>query len=495
MDIKSEVFKQESFLFRRNLIDPPETLISVRKILFRKLNQKLSIIGRKGIEVERYKRNLDLILMNLFLANRKGMTLRYGRSSQFFIRDKCGLQNRRYIRYRISKEIFDFLELEGLVDQHIGFRKQKNFKTGMLTTIVININMKNLLSRIDVNTTFKSDTRVFNPIVVRSKGKFNEKRDLTFGYILRKFWMIKDRIKKMRRNLDQLNNLYDKSRITVRIPFGILNNVLTDKLERILTHNIPISHLKVINNQSDIYSYTNTYNNISIPNSQMLFSVQQDVSSLNYYKKMPGVTHIELELRKKHVRRIFRDSFKRGGRFYGPIYQSLNKKFRDHMLIDDEETIEIDYDAMHFRMLYHAVGIDYKDDPFAMPTKESRKFVKKLGYIMLNSKNRNSASWAIVAAYAKEGVNITNVTAEDILDKFCARHEPISRFFYNSKWAALHYAESEIVYDILCELKNKGIVGLPIHDSIIVKKKHEDLLRSLMIEKYRDRFKFSPLIS
>ena len=190
MGIKSEVFKQESFPFRKDLINPPETLIRVRGDLFFMMNQKLNITEKKEIEVERYKRNLDLILMNLFLANRKGVLLRYGRSSGFFTRDKCGLKNRKYVRYRICKELFDLLESEGLVQQFIGFRKQVNYKKGRLTRVVINDSMKELLSKIEMYTIFESDTRVYNPVVVRVKTKFNGKRDPSYGCILRKFWMI-----------------------------------------------------------------------------------------------------------------------------------------------------------------------------------------------------------------------------------------------------------------------------------------------------------------
>lgn len=497
MGIRSKVFKQESFQFRRDLIEPPESLIRVRGKLFSRMNQKLNITEKEEIIIERYKRNLDLILMNLFLANRKGMLLRYGRSSNFFVRDKYGLENRKYIRYRISKEIFDFLESEGLIQQFIGFRRYGAHKKGRLTRVVINDSMKELLSKIEMYTVFKSDTRVYNPIVVRFKGEFNNNQDPGFGYILRKFWMRKEKIRELKKHLDQINTLYEKSKITVHIPTDILNDILTDKLDRLLNDNIPITHLTIKNKPNDIKDSINNTNKPYnyIYRRQYVVPGKSDVSYLNYCKKVMGVTQIDLEIRKKYIRRIFRENFKGNGRFHGPVYQQMNKKFREHILIDGEETIEIDYDAMHFRMLYHVIGVDYMDDPFAMPSKESRFFVKKAGYIMLNAKSRKAAILGVVHNYAKEGVYVTNVTAADILDRFCKRHPLISRFFYNSRWKALFCAESEIVYDILCELKKKGIIGLPIHDSIIVKKKHEDLLRSLMIEKYRDRFKFSPFIS
>jgi len=495
MDIRSEVFKQESFLFRRNLINPPETLIQCRKILFSRLNQKLNITDQKKLVIERYEKNLDLVLMNLFLACRRSTPLRYGRSSEFFIRDKSGIINRSFISRSRINEIFDFLQGEGLIDQFIGFKKQNGFKEGKLTRVIINDSMKKLLSRIEMYTVFESDTRIYNPIVVRSKTKFNNKRDPSIGHILKKFYTEKEKIRILKGRLDQLNILYEKSQITVRIPIDRLNNTLIDKLDRLLNHNIPITHLKINNKPNDI---KNIINNTNKPNNNYyIYSKIQvgKLSYLNYYKKVLGLTQIDLEIRKKYVRRVFRDNFKCNGRLHGPVYQHMNKKFREYILIDGEETIEIDYDAMHFRMLYHAVGIDYVDDPFAMPSKESRFFIKKAGYIMLNAKSRRAAVLGVVYNYRKEGLNITKDIAEEILDKFCKRHPLISRFFFNSRWKSLFYAESEIVYDILCELKKKCIIGLPVHDSIIVKKKHEDLLRSLMVEKYREIFNFSPLIS
>jgi len=511
MDIRSEVFKQDSFLFRRTLIDPPETVIQVRNILYPKLSKKLGIVDQKKLVIERYKKNLDLILMNLFLANRKELPLRYGRSIQFFLRDHCGETNRQFISKIRMLEIFDFLESEELITQFIGFRRRGNHKQGKLTTVIIHDSMKKLLSKIEMYTVFKSDKRIRNPVVVRTKNKeFNSKYDFTYSHTLKKFWMIKDKIKFLKNELDHLNKLYDKSQITVSIPIDILDERLINKLEKILTEftSIKIRELRIKSSRNNNNNRIEEIKRILIDNTnnktidkeliikqQVVIGKKSAVSGCNYWKKMGGVTQIDLDIREKHVRRIWKDNFKQGGRFYGPIYQRMNEKFRECILIDGEETIELDYGAMHFRILYHAVGIDYKDDPFQMPSKLSRFFVKKLGYIMMNCKNRKCAIMAIVSNFGKEGVSITYVTAKDILDKFCKRHEPISRFFYNSKWTILHRVESDIVFDILCELKNKGVIGLPVHDSIIIKKKHEELLYSLMLEKYKDIFKFDPIIS
>ena len=45
---------------------------------------------------------------------------------------------------------------------------------------------------------------------------------------------------------------------------------------------------------------------------------------------------------------------------------------------------------------------------------------------------------------------------------------------------------------ILVRLMDHGILGLSVHDSVIVQKQHEDRLRAIMIEEYRRMMGFEP---
>ena len=41
-------------------------------------------------------------------------------------------------------------------------------------------------------------------------------------------------------------------------------------------------------------------------------------------------------------------------------------------------------------------------------------------------------------------------------------------------------------------LMDKGILGLSVYDSVIVPEQHEDALRQIMVEAYRDKMEFEP---
>ncbi len=57
------------------------------------------------------------------------------------------------------------------------------------------------------------------------------------------------------------------------------------------------------------------------------------------------------------LRRIFsRSSFELGGRFYGGPWIDLAREQRPYLLIDGEETVELDFSSMHPRMIYQSEG-------------------------------------------------------------------------------------------------------------------------------------------
>jgi hypothetical protein len=58
----------------------------------------------------------------------------------------------------------------------------------------------------------------------------------------------------------------------------------------------------------------------------------------------------------ENMSRIFNRDFSRGGRFYGGGWQNVPKGERSQITINGDETVEVDYRAMHPRMLYREAG-------------------------------------------------------------------------------------------------------------------------------------------
>jgi hypothetical protein len=53
--------------------------------------------------------------------------------------------------------------------------------------------------------------------------------------------------------------------------------------------------------------------------------------------------------------------------------------------------------------------------------------------------------------------------------------------------------DSEIMNNILMRLMDKDILGLSIHDSVIVAEHYADILRDIMVAEYEKVMKFKPM--
>jgi hypothetical protein len=62
---------------------------------------------------------------------------------------------------------------------------------------------------------------------------------------------------------------------------------------------------------------------------------------------------LPLDLSRRTLYRVFNNSsFKQGGRFYGAWWQSVPREYRGLIRINGKPTVELDYRAIHPRILY-----------------------------------------------------------------------------------------------------------------------------------------------
>ncbi|MBS1984514.1 MAG: hypothetical protein JST16_10110, partial [Bdellovibrionales bacterium] len=70
----------------------------------------------------------------------------------------------------------------------------------------------------------------------------------------------------------------------------------------------------------------------------------------------------------KRLHRVFNNgTFEEGGRFTGAWWINVPAKYRDHLLIDGGQTVELDYSGCFLRMLYHLEGLEMENDPYDIP--------------------------------------------------------------------------------------------------------------------------------
>ena len=97
-------------------------------------------------------------------------------------------------------------------------------------------------------------------------------------------------------------------------------------------------------------------------------------------------------VRKKYVRIFNNSSFKEGGRFYNPWWQQIKNKeikLRKNITIKNNQTVELDFNALHIHFLYHLEGLDYNKfygsnhDPYTLEGFEQYRDMAK-GVILVS---------------------------------------------------------------------------------------------------------------
>lgn len=196
------------------------------------------------------------------------------------------------------------------------------------------------------------------------------------------------------------------------------------------------------------------------------------------------------------IYRVFnRGSWELGGRFAGAWWMNCRSDHRSKILINGEETIELDYAAQHINLLYALAGLPIpKDDPYTLPH-VSREVVKEVCLILINAKNVKSAYKACQSNVNDGGV----LTEEDatlfgnqasfeafLKNKLFDKHKPILSSFGSDMGVHLMNIDSNICEKVLRAMTAKEISCLSVHDSFIVPQQHKKVLHEAMQQAYRD---------
>jgi uncharacterized lipoprotein YehR (DUF1307 family) len=189
--------------------------------------------------------------------------------------------------------------------------------------------------------------------------------------------------------------------------------------------------------------------------------------------------------RKKLVRVFNNNSFEDGGRFYRGWWQEIPKEFRKHITIDGKQTVEIDYSAMHFRILYAEEGINIgNDDPYIVEGYEDqRKLIKIALNIILNAGTKDTA---INAIYFNNKPAISKKTAKYIYKALEDKHPNIKKYFGSGRGIKLQFKDSQIAEQVMLNLARSNIVCLPVHDSFIVRMSNQIELHEAMDKVFKD---------
>ncbi len=212
-----------------------------------------------------------------------------------------------------------------------------------------------------------------------------------------------------------------------------------------------------------------------------------------------GINGLYFQSRYQYLHRVFNnETFRLGGRFYGAFHLGLPKELRPHIRINNNPSVELDYSALHIRMLYHLKNIDYKEDPYSAlcENEADRKVYKLVQLISINSKTEDDAIRAIRDELRKKCIqfDLTNKSISRCIGKFRKCHSPIANNLNTSIGLKLQNLDSRITERILKVMTQNGIPCLPVHDSYIVPADFKDFLFDVMSESYQQVMRYMPVI-
>ncbi|BBA68615.1 hypothetical protein [Geobacter sulfurreducens] len=197
-----------------------------------------------------------------------------------------------------------------------------------------------------------------------------------------------------------------------------------------------------------------------------------------------------IDFNRRHLYRVFNNSsFEQGGRFYGGWWQGIPREYRKYIKINHMLTVEADFSGMHINLLYAQKGLEMPFDfPYhldGMP-EGTKEVVKRSLLTIINAKDRASALKSI-RQQIREGKltlpeGITKI--EEIILPFEEKHEAIKEFFFSGQGVYLQKLDSMIAEEIMMFLAQKGIPALPLHDSFLVSHPQERALKHAMQQAY-----------
>ncbi|PAP76951.1 hypothetical protein [Rubrivirga marina] len=440
---------------------------------------------------------------------------------------------REHFSYARIRRILDGLKRLGWIDVYAGRPGWANDGLGKATHLRATMELASILERSDSaevdgtrSASFAgcSGSRSFllpkvEVVVLRDKPerpRRSGKKSVEVQYV------DNDATRAMRRHLNDLNARLDHSHVTLSVPLGLVHvsgSTVSVLPRRNTSHSISCRgsnpSLDLVNvsdlchmNLSKISHYTDC-GHVSLLHYMHSNSTDRDGIRFvpAYIKKKPeakyerlkrylrfdsmhcdvssGTVTWTLPYAYKQVFRSFsRGSWEKGGRFFAP-FQELSKTLREHLTIDGEPTVEVDYPSLHFNLLYHGLGLEMTEevgrDAYDVGLDVPRTTLKIVANSMLNAPNYQSLYRMLKAKDAdpKEVLDLNGHSAKDVVHALKRLHEPIAGYFHSDIGIDLQFVDSRIAERVLSRM-----TVLPVHDSFVAPRSRVQELRRVMADAY-----------
>ena len=257
--------------------------------------------------------------------------------------------------------------------------------------------------------------------------------------------------------------------------------------------------------------------------------IRSCIRGVNKYNKL--MSKVEVTLHNKITGELFiypcqavrifsRGDFECNGRYYltGGSVQTLSGYLRGNLEIDGEETQEADFKGLHLAIAGELNGYYWMEgfDPYNIYTSSvsidpvkvkdhqlryntsynpMRNFLKVCILVMINSKNKKQAIEALKSKLKSDSeledkgnmsfVGIKCVSYDELFFDIEEHHQEIVDVFFSDSGIKFMRMDSDIIGYILDKCVSNMVYAIPVHDSIICKKKDLNKVIQYMKEGYK----------
>lgn len=196
---------------------------------------------------------------------------------------------------------------------------------------------------------------------------------------------------------------------------------------------------------------------------------REEVRTINQWIEAADIISdpIPVDTTDRRLRRYFSNgAFDSGGRLFGGFWQPISKADRKaSLLINEEETVTLDYSQMAPRILYGMAGIKAPEtDAYLLPGLDHcRAGVKKLFSALLFTQGPLERFPRGTRELFPSGLAVAQV-----VEMLAQAHPSIAHLFHTGIGHAVQFRESEVLIDVLLALQDEKITALPVHDAVII---------------------------
>ena len=232
---------------------------------------------------------------------------------------------------------------------------------------------------------------------------------------------------------------------------------------------------------------------------------------------LPDKEYFNKGLANKSVVRIFHRAnlkFECGGRLYRAFWESINSRHRENILINGNETIELDYSSLHINIAYGKKGVtppegdmyDVGDFDSSIDSKIRRAWIKQMVIVCLNAKTLQGTLTGFDTKL-KDSKGVPAKTVWESLDKerkthlrktmrdlIIAKHKAIEEFFCTDCGITFMRIDSDITMEVVTHFAKMNVPVLSVHDSYIIDFQRAGMLDEKLHEVFEKRFGFKAKI-